>query len=106
MYQYTATVIRVVDGDTVHLDVDLGFDIKRKDSFRLYGINAPERSTEAGKVSKAWLEKMLPVGTSVRVNTFKDKREKYGRFLATLWLGDKNLNETLVTEGYAAPHSY
>jgi micrococcal nuclease len=101
MYEYRAVVLRVVDGDTVHLDVDLGFDVKRRDSFRFYGINAPEISTAAGKTAKAWLEKRLPVGAVVSVRTQKDKREKYGRYLGTIFLDDVNINEQLVTEGHA-----
>jgi micrococcal nuclease len=104
MYQYRASVIRVVDGDTLWLDVDLGFDVKRRDSFRLYGINAPELSTPEGVAAKVWLEGQLAGGIGM-VTTHKDQREKYGRYLATLWVGGVNINEAMVEAGHAAPYS-
>jgi len=55
-------------------------------------------------VSKAWLEKLLPPGTEVTVTTFKDKREKYGRYLGVIWLKGENINQRCVTEGYAKPY--
>lgn len=108
MYQYRAEVIRVVDGDTLHLDVDLGFDVKRKDSFRLYGINAPEKNTPEGMAAKEWLEAILTDGPTFRtitITTHKDQREKYGRYLATLWIGERNINETMIDQGFAVPYS-
>lgn len=105
MYEYRATVIRVVDGDTVWLSVDLGFDVHRNDSFRLAGINAPETSTSEGKVAKDWLISLLAPGTAVTVHTVKDHREKYGRYLATLLLADENLNDLAVKSGHAVPYS-
>lgn len=96
-------MIRVVDGDTLHLDVDLGFDIKRKDAFRLYGLNAPEMSTEAGLAAKEWLIAKLTEGVLI-ITTHKDRREKYGRYLATLWIDQKNVNQAMIEEGHAVPY--
>lgn len=103
MYQYRAEVLSVVDGDTLHLSVDLGFDIKRRDTFRLYGINAPEMSTPEGIAAKAWLVQKLTEGALV-ITTRKDKREKYGRYLATLWIDMKNVNEQMVAAGHAVAY--
>jgi micrococcal nuclease len=100
LYEYRAQLIRVVDGDTVWLDVDLGFDVRRKDSFRLYGINTPEMNTAEGVTAKARLEELLKPG-GITVTTEKDRREKYGRYLATLWVSGANINRLLVTEGLA-----
>lgn len=105
MYEYRAQLIRVVDGDTVWLDVDLGFDVRRKDSFRLYGINAPEMSTPEGTAAKEWLVERLK-DAAITITTEKDKREKFGRYLCTLWVGDANLNEQLVAEGHAELKEY
>jgi micrococcal nuclease len=107
VYEYTATIIKVVDGDTVHLDVDLGFDIKRKDSFRLMGINAPEMKTPEGIVSRNHLCELLnwPANSAVVVTTHKDQREKYGRYLATLFIDGKNINDAMVEAGEAVPYS-
>lgn len=104
MYEYTAQIIRVVDGDTVWLDVDLGFDVRRKDSFRLYGINAPEMRTPEGIPARDHLIQLLANGNSLRLNTHKDRREKYGRYLATLWVGGINVNEQMVADGYAVAY--
>jgi micrococcal nuclease len=100
MFQYRAEVIKVVDGDTVWLSVDLGFDVKRRDSFRLYGINAPEMSTEAGVAARQHLVDLLAPGLSM-VTTRKDRREKYGRYLATLWVGGEDMNKRMVADGHA-----
>ena len=89
IYIYKAELIRVVDGDTVELMIDLGFDTSRKERFRLYGIDAPELNTLAGKASKAWLWEALQPLDAIYVQTIqletKAKRDKYGRFLAVLY---------------------
>jgi micrococcal nuclease len=84
LYGYLATVNRVVDGDTCVLDVQLGFHLQIQLTVRLYGLNAPEASTPEGKQAKAWLDKMLPAGQQVWVQTLRDKTEKYGRMLGNL----------------------
>jgi micrococcal nuclease len=89
IYIYKAELIRVVDGDTVDLIIDLGFDTQRKERFRLYGVDAPEMNTAAGKEAKAWLREMLQPLKAIYVQTIqlatKAKRDKYGRFLAVLY---------------------
>lgn len=96
-------MIRIVDGDTLHLSVDLGFDIKRRDTFRLYGLNAPEMSTPEGVAAKAWLEQKLTEGVLI-ITTHKDRREKYGRYLATLWIDQRNVNEAMIADGHAVAY--
>jgi micrococcal nuclease len=89
IYIYKADLIRVVDGDTVDLVIDLGFDTFRHERFRLYGVDAPEMNTEAGKEAKAWLIGVLGPYGAIYVQTVqletKAKRDKYGRFLAVLY---------------------
>ncbi len=89
IYVYKAELIRVVDGDTVDFIVDLGFDTSRRERFRLYGIDAPEIRTLAGKAAKAWLWEALQPLDAIYVQTIqletKAKRDKYGRFLAVLY---------------------
>jgi micrococcal nuclease len=103
IYIYKAELIRVVDGDTVDLVIDLGFDTSRKERFRLYGIDAPEMRTEAGKAAKAWLWEALQPLEAIYVQTLqletKAKRDKYGRFLAVLYddLGDIQANRPMKT---------
>ena len=92
MFSYQAKLIEVIDGDTVDLLVDLGFGIHVKERFRLYGIDAPEMPTEAGKIAKAYLESLLGAATGdLYVATIKmtrrpqEKTDKYGRYLAELY---------------------
>jgi micrococcal nuclease len=118
IYIYKAELVRVVDGDTVDLIIDLGFDTSRKERFRLYGIDAPEMRTAAGKAAKAWLwEALQPLETiyvqTVQLET-KAKRDKYGRFLAVLYsdlatvtmvmresLHPASINATMIEAGHA-----
>ena len=118
IYIYKAELIRVVDGDTVDLIVDLGFDTSRRERFRLYGIDAPEMNTEAGKEAKAWLREVLQPLEAIYVQTIqlstKAKRDKYGRFLAVLYgfepvlsstdgpkVNSCSFNARMIVEGHA-----
>ena len=102
MYQYKCKVLRVIDGDTVDCSVDLGFRISMEMRFRLFGINAPEMRTEAGKASRAKLLALMPEGSELIVNTNKDKKEKYGRYLGTFIDSDgHDINVQMVLSGHA-----
>jgi micrococcal nuclease len=69
-WKVPATVQRVVDGDTVELDLDLGWRVYRnREHLRILGLDAPERGTTAGKASKAFAEELLPRGTVVLVSS-------------------------------------
>lgn len=104
MYEYRAVVERVHDGDTVLVDVDLGFGIwKRGEALRLIGIQAPENGTVQGAAATAYLKDMLPAGTLLRITTIKDKREKYGRMLADIFLAELHVNTELIDSGHAVP---
>lgn len=105
-YKYRAQVVRIVDGDTVDATVDLGFDVKLSARFRMLGINAPEKNTKEGKESLARLAVLLPLGSSVVVQTTKDKKEKFGRYLGTFLVDGKNINQQLVDEGFAVLKNY
>ena len=106
MYEYEATVRRWVDGDTVDVDIDLGFGlIYSNQRIRLYGIDAPERRTrdlvekERGLAATAYVNEQAPVGSKVVIKTYKD--DKYGRILGEIFVGDTNLNTLLTVEGHA-----
>lgn len=87
MFQYEAKIIRVVDGDTIVMDVDLGFRIRIEQVVRLARINAPEIVNwgAAGIVDAAgrFILEACPVGTTVIIETAKS--EKYGRWLAEVF---------------------
>ena len=110
LYEYRARILRVIDGDTVQLDVDLGFDVRQRMTVRLYGINAPEMNTPEGKVAKMHLAMLILEGMELELHTLKDKREKYGRYLAVLMLrvpgtdGRTNVNQMMVEDGHAVPY--
>jgi micrococcal nuclease len=102
-YRYRAELRRVIDGDTVELVVDLGFHVRVIEIFRLARINAPEMNTQDGKLAKLELINFLFQTTAdLTVETFKT--EKYGRWLGELWLGDVNVNDWMLENGFAVPY--
>jgi endonuclease YncB( thermonuclease family) len=99
-YTRAAIVREVIDGDTVALDVDLGFRMWARLSCRLAGIDAPEHDTPAGQAAKAFLSALLPAGTPVVVDSLHT--DKYGgRFDAGVWVGGQSVNTQLVQAGHA-----
>lgn len=108
MYEYRAKVERVVDGDTVDVVVDLGFDVHVRQRLRLLGINAPEKTgptREAGYAARDYLAELLGAGP-VTVSTSTDAREKYGRYLAWIIAGGVRVNQAMVEAGHAVRANY
>lgn len=98
-----AVVVRVIDGDTVVLDVDLGFNLwLREESFRVLGCNAREHNAPGGQEAIANLRGILPVGTRVQLTSVKP--DKFGgRYDALLTLPDgEDLTQLLVRTQWAA----
>ena len=99
-----AEVHRVIDGDTVVLNIHLGMDIFARRPVRLRNVNAPEINTEAGARAKAWLQERL--GRSVQVET--GVRGMYGRILGTIYVNESgvvtNVNDLMISEGIAEPY--
>lgn len=87
MYEYAGRVLDWHDGDTCHVEVDLGLDIDTRLTIRLMGVNAPELATPEGKVALAYVRSLMAADGSVWLRTVKDHREKYGRYLAWVFLG-------------------
>jgi micrococcal nuclease len=111
MYQYKIKKInKVIDGDTVDIDIDLGFGLTIKQRVRLKGINTAETKTlnleekTKGLVAKEWLKKELSREGEWVIETTKE--DKYGRILGTLYLvGDPvTVNERMINEGIAKPY--
>jgi micrococcal nuclease len=107
-YTYDAWLTGLVDGDTLHCGVDLGCDVAINLTIRLYGINAPEMSTPEGKAAKEfaaqWFVQHSPDGKFV-LETIKDRREKYGRYLGIVEaLDGANLNNDMVSSGHAVAY--
>lgn len=114
-WKYEALLLRVVDGDTIVCDIDLGMKVWQRGQYvRLYGVNAPEmhgRSKKKGQESKAWLEAELAGAPKLWLVTVGyDEHEKFGRVLALVYTKDPgepdavNVNEKLVEAGHAVPY--
>lgn len=108
VYKYKCELIRVVDGDTVWVRVDLGFRLYHDIDVRLGGINAPERDTEEGKAAKAALIKYFEdnAGKTLIIETEKADPGSYNRYTGILTLGIDNVNDWLVKSGHAVPYVY
>src|SRR6476660_809778 len=108
-FTYGAWLTALVDGDTLHCGIDLGCDVAITATVRFYGINAPEMSTAAGTVAKAyaadWFAAHCPDGKFV-LATVKDRREKYGRYLGVIYpVGSvQSLNDLMVSSGNAVAY--
>ena len=103
MYEYGCKVDRVVDGDTIDVVLDLGFDIMFKSRVRLYGIDTPESRTRdldekaRGKMASAFLKEAVENGSKVVIETkLKDSRGKYGRVLGNVVVDGLNINEAMI----------
>lgn len=97
----SATVNRVVDADTLDVDVDLGFTVSVGVRVRLNGIQAPELRTSAGYSARGFVTDILKVGDTVTIRTFKT--EKFGRYLADVLVGEgkQSLAALLIEAGHA-----
>jgi len=104
--EYTANVIRIIDGDTIEVMIDMGFGIKYTSKLRFLDFDAPEtyrpscqEEKEAGRHAKMYLYDRLSKLESVTLRTYKDKKGKYGRILARIFIGDEDIIETMKTLG-------
>lgn len=111
MYEYRATVDRVIDGDTVDVIIDLGFNIRIKERIRLFGIDTPEIRTRdleeknKGLEAKARLEELILDRNLIIQSSEFNSTGKYGRTLGIIFVtnvdGRQNINEVLLEEGHA-----
>lgn len=110
MYEYKVKrLVEVIDGDTVDIEIDLGFDVSITQRLRLQGIDAPESRTKdlkekvLGLKAKDWLDTQLKQPNLV-VKTIKpDSTEKYGRMLGVIYVlgSNESINDKMIKEGYA-----
>jgi len=107
---YVKKVTKIVDGDTIDVEIDLGFSITYSSRVRLAGIDTPEsrtrdlREKELGLESKEYLKKAIEAAEKVVIKTEKlDSSEKYGRILGWLYLdgAETSVNEAMIAGGYA-----
>ena len=110
MYEYNCKIVRVIDGDSIVVDIDLGFGLWiHGESIRLYGVDCPEcRSRDkeekaVGLAAKEFVEDALHVGGIYRLQT--KEKGKFGRYLGTIYLtDDTSINAALVKERLAVPY--
>ena len=114
MYQYRCQILRVVDGDTVDIDIDLGFGVwMRKQRVRLYGVDTPESRTrdleekKFGMMAKKYVKGYLPIGTDQILRTHKDGKGKFGRILGEFVVeeGMTTLNALLIKNHHAVEYT-
>jgi micrococcal nuclease len=103
MYEYRCIIIKVIDGDTADVDIDLGFGVwMKKQRIRFYGIDTPESRTrdleekKYGLMAKEMVLAHLPIGSTQILRTHKDGVGKYGRILGSFVVGDTTLNQMLI----------
>ena len=113
MYEYNCKIVRVVDGDTVDVDIDLGFAVwLKKQRIRLFGVDTPESRTrdavekKFGIMAKNFVKGRLPVGSMQVLRTrMDDSRGKFGRILGEFVIEDSTLNRLLIATNNAVPYS-
>ena len=104
-------ITKIVDGDTIDVLLDMGFDIKYKSRVRLFGIDTPESRTRnkeekvRGLLSKVYLKEALKKAKKLTIKTHKGSETgKFGRILGEIFADGINLNLKMCTEGYAVPY--
>lgn len=114
LYHYKAKVVSVYDGDTCTIDIDLGLHTWiRGEKIRLNRINAPElkgKERAKGIASKDFLKSLI-LDKEIIIETIKDAKEKYGRYLGEIWLRDSsgnfiNVNDEMVKYKFARYQKY
>ena len=117
MYEYSCKILRVIDGDTVDVDIDLGFGVwMHKERVRLHGIDTPESRTrdleekKYGLIAKEQIKSFMPVGSMQTLVTVKDKAGKFGRILGKFLIYDKTteaqmtINDWMIREHHAVAY--
>ena len=112
MYTYKAKIVRIVDGDTLDLHIDLGFDVWTKQRVRVMGIDTPESRTRDlrekvfGKLATARVHELAPVDSIQTIETAIDKKGKFGRVLADVWIEEQEawMTEIIVKEHLAVAY--
>jgi len=107
MYEYKAKVKKWIDGDTVLLEVDLGFFVTREERIRLARINTPELNSlipyriRCAKRARAVAKKFCPLGSRVTVKTQKSQRDMYARYIGEVYFQGKNISDYLLEKKVA-----
>lgn len=108
MYYYNSRVEKIIDGDTVRLDIDLGFTVHWKSNCRLYGVNTPELNSKDPEErikaleAKQYLIDNLPLDVII----VSQELDKYGRPLVDIYVdnGERHINQELIDKGFSKPY--
>ena len=112
MYEYKCKIIKVIDGDTTDVDIDLGFGVwLKKQRIRFFGIDTPESRTrdleekKYGLAAKKYVTDRMPLGSTQTLVTVKDGKGKYGRILGQFKMEDGSiLNDNMIAEHHAVAY--
>jgi micrococcal nuclease len=110
MFEYKFELDRVVDGDTIDVEIDLGFSIYHRARVRLLGIDCPESRTKdldekrRGFLAKDFLSSCLENADSKVIKTSVDSKGKFGRVLGTIYCDEKNINQLMIKEHLAVEY--
>ena len=115
MYEYRCKVVKIVDGDTVDVDIDLGFGVwLKKERIRMFGIDTPESRTrdldekKYGLMAKDYITRLLDDEGGIVLKTHKDAEGKYGRILGELWrttdFADTSINDLMIKNHHAVAY--
>ena len=115
MYEYRCKVVKIIDGDTVDVDIDLGFGVwLKKERIRMFGIDTPESRTrdldekKYGLMAKDYITRLLDDEGGIVLKTRKDAEGKYGRILGELWrttdFADTSINDLMIKNHHAVSY--
>ena len=115
MYEYRVKIVKIVDGDTVDVDIDLGFGVwLKKERIRMFGIDTPESRTrdldekKYGLMAKDYITKLLDDEGGIVLKTRKDAEGKYGRILGELLrttdFADTSINDLMIKNHHAVSY--
>ena len=113
MYEYRCKIVKIIDGDTVDVDIDLGFGVwLHKERVRLYGIDTPESRTrdleekKYGLMAKELVQTLMPVGSLQTLITEKDKSGKFGRILGKFRVHEPHLDRYVILNEFMIDNWY
>ena len=113
MYEYKCKIVKIIDGDTVDVDIDLGFGVwLHKERVRLYGIDTPESRTrdleekKYGLMAKELVQTLMPVGSTQTLITEKDKSGKFGRILGKFRVHEPHLDRYVILNEFMIDNWY
>ena len=113
MYEYKCKIVKIIDGDTVDVDIDLGFGVwLHKERIRLYGIDTPESRTrdleekKYGLKAKKLVETFMPIGSIQTLITEKDKSGKFGRILGKFRVHEPHLDRYVILNDFMVDNHY